>query len=153
VFQQKVACVESFGLKGGTVGWNEKPMADLVAEQLDGTDGRELATQFRIGGIGTVGQDKPNAIVAGRFLVIAEHADDAVGQVDGKAGKHAADFGVQGREGLEDKCMRGFLFCFGGGRHDCSGRTIADSVKIRLGGREIADAGLGKMRSCNPRAA
>jgi hypothetical protein len=95
--------VKGLGLKGGTVGWNEKPMADLVAEQFDRPDGRKLAAKFRIGGICAVGQDKPDAVVPGRFVVIAEHANDAVVQVHGKAGKHAPHLGVQRRKRLQDK--------------------------------------------------
>jgi len=144
VVQQKVACVESFALERVTVAWNEKPMANLVAEQHDRADGRKLAAKFRIGGIRTVRKDKPDAIIPGRFIVIPEHANDAVCQVDGKAGKHLLYFRVQLRERLQDKCMRRVLSSFGGVGHDYSGRAITDSVRIRLDWRESADAGRAK---------
>jgi hypothetical protein len=124
--EQEVAGVESFGLKGGAVAWDEKPMANLVAEQLDGSERRELAAKFRICGIGTVGKNEPDAIVSWRFQVIAEHADDAVGNVDGKTREHAADFGVERGERVEDKCVRWGLFSFSGARHDCSKWTITE---------------------------
>ena len=116
--EQKVAGVKGFGLKGGTVAWDEKPMADFVAEQFDRAEGRELAAQFFVSGIGVFGKNKPDAIVPGRFQVIAEHADDAVAQVNGEAGEHAAHFGVERGERVEDKWKGRGLFAFGGARHD-----------------------------------
>jgi hypothetical protein len=35
--------------------------------------------------------------------VFAEHEDEEVAGVDCEAGEHAADFGVEGREGVEDE--------------------------------------------------
>lgn len=130
--EQKVAGVKGFGLKGGTVAWDEKPMADFVAEQFDRAEGRELAAQFFVSGIGVFGKNKPDAIVPGRFQVIAEHADDAVVEVDGKTGEHAADFGVERGERIKNKCVRWSLFSFSGLRHDWSGWKIADLVRNRL---------------------
>ena len=137
--EQEVAGVESFGLKAWTVAWDEKPMANLVAEQLDGAERRELAAKFRICGIGAVGKNKPDTIVPWRFVVIAEHADDAVGNVDGKTREHAAYFGVERGERVEDKCVRWGLFSFGRARHDCSGWKIADLVRTGLGWRGVAE--------------
>ena len=137
VVQHQVAGVESFGLKGWTVAWDEKPVTNLVAEQFDGTDGRELAAKFWICGISAVGEHQPDTIIPGRFLVIAEHADDAVVEVDGKSGKHTAYFGVQRRDRIEDECVRRGLFSFGGARHDCSKRTITDWSGIRHCGCEL----------------
>lgn len=110
VFQEQVAGVESFVFKRRTVGWNEKPMANHAPEQLDGADGREVHAQFRICGIGSLGKHKPDAIVPGGFVVVAEHAHNAIVEVDGEARKHAAHFGVERGERFEDKCVRGFLF-------------------------------------------
>ena len=124
--EQEVAGVESFGLKGGAVAGEKKPMANLVAEQFDGAEGRELEAEFFVGGIGALRKNKPDSVVAGRFYVIAEHADDAVVEVDGKTGEHAADFGVERGERIKDKCVGRELFSFGGGRHGCSRRTITD---------------------------
>jgi hypothetical protein len=121
VFKQKVASVEGLDLKRGAVAWDEKPMANLVSEKFDGAERRELAAKLRICGIGTVGKNKPDAIVPGRFQVIAEHADDAVPEVYGKTGEHAAHFGVEWGERIKDKCVWWGLFSFGGVRHDCSG--------------------------------
>ena len=101
-------------------------MANLVAEQFDGAQRRELAAEFWVRGISAVGKNKPDAVVSRRFVVIPEHADDAVVQVDGKTGEHAADFGVERGERIKDKCVGRELFSFGGGRHGCSRRTITD---------------------------
>jgi len=76
--------VERLGLKCGTVAWNEKPMANLVSQKLDCTDGLEFTAELGIGGIGTVRKNQPDAIVPGRFVVIAEHTNDAVAQVNGE---------------------------------------------------------------------
>ena len=130
--EQEVAGVESFGLKGGAVAGEKKPMANLVAEQFDGAEGRELEAEFFVGGIGALRKNKPDAVVAGRFHVIAEHADDAVVEVDGKTGEHAADFGVERGERIKNKCVRWSLFSFSGLRHDWSGWKIADLVRNRL---------------------
>ena len=46
--QQQITCMESFRLKGGTVAWKEKPMANLIAKQPDGTDGSEFPEKFWI---------------------------------------------------------------------------------------------------------
>ena len=116
--EQEVAGVESFGLKGGAVAGEKKPMANLVAEQFDGAEGRELEAEFFVGGIGALRKNKPDAVVAGRFHVIAEHADDAVVEVDGKPGEHAAYFGVEWGERVKDEWVRWGLFSFGGLRHD-----------------------------------
>lgn len=85
VTQHEVAGAEGFGFEAGAVTGDEKPMADLVAEQLDGAEGREVAAEAGIGGGDGVGKHEPETVVAGRFGVVAEHADDAVAEVDGKA--------------------------------------------------------------------
>jgi len=115
--EQKVAGVASFGLKGETVARNKQPMANLVAEQFDGAERRELAAKFWVRWIGDLGKNKPDAIVSRRFVVIPEHADDTVVQVDGKTGEHAANFGVERGERVEDKWKGWGLFAFGGARH------------------------------------
>jgi hypothetical protein len=116
--EQEVAGVENFGLKGVTVAGDEKPMADLFAEQFDGAEGRELAVQFFVSGIDALGKNKPDAIIPGRFQVIAEHADDSVVEVDGKTGEHAAHLGVERGERVEDKWKGRGLFAIGRARHD-----------------------------------
>ena len=44
--------------------------------------------------------------------MVAEHEDEQVAGVDGEAGEHAADFGGEGRQGIEDE---GVGRLFGGG--------------------------------------
>jgi hypothetical protein len=82
--QQQIARMKGFYLKVRAVTRYEKPVADLITEELDRTDGREFAAELRICGIGALREDKPNAIVPGRFFMIAEHTYYAVSQVDGK---------------------------------------------------------------------
>src|SRR5450631_160985 len=51
---------------------------------------------------------KPNTIVPGRFVMISEHANEAVCQVHGKTGKHPSYLGIQRRK-LQDKCVAELL--------------------------------------------
>jgi hypothetical protein len=108
--QQQIAGVECLCLKARTVAWNEKPMADLIAQELNGTDGGEFPAKCWIFGISTLRKNKPNTIVPGRFLVIPEHTNNSVGQVHRKTAKHPAYLGVQRGERLQDEYVRGLLF-------------------------------------------
>lgn len=123
--EQQVAGMEGFGFEVGAVAGDEKPVADLVAQQLDGTEGREFAAEGSVGGAGGVGEDEPDAVVSRGLRVVAEHADDAVADVDGEAGEHAAHLGFQGRERFEDERMRGLRLCFRRADHQILG-TITD---------------------------
>jgi hypothetical protein len=96
--QQQITCMEGLHLKARTVTWNEKPMANLIAQQIDRTDRREFQAEIWIGGVGVVRKYKPNAIVSLRFPVIAQHTNDPVAKVNGETGKHPAYLGVQGRK-------------------------------------------------------
>ena len=49
--------------------------------------------------------------------MVAQHADDAVAQVNGEAGKHAPHLRVQWHKGFQNESVRSFLFRFGGIRH------------------------------------
>jgi hypothetical protein len=69
--QQKITCMEGFHLKARTVTRNEKPMANLITQQIDRTDRREFPAEIWICGVDTVRKNKPNAIVPGRFVVIS----------------------------------------------------------------------------------
>jgi hypothetical protein len=102
--------MKGFYLKVRAVTRDEKPVADLIAEELDSTDGREFAAELCICGIGALRKDKPNAIVPRRLLMIAEHTYYAVAQVDGKIGKHPTHLGIRRRERFQNKRVRGFLF-------------------------------------------
>jgi hypothetical protein len=110
--------MEGLFFEAGAVAWDEKPVADLLAQKLDGTEGREFSTELRVGGVGAIGKNEPKTVVLGRFGAVPEHADDAVTQVDSKTGKHPAHLGIQRRECLHDKCVRRLLFGFGGAKHD-----------------------------------
>ena len=114
--QQQIARAKGFYLKVWTVTRDEKPVADLITEELDRTDGREFAAELCICRIGALRKDKPNAIVPRRFLMIAEHTYYAVTQVDGKTGKHPTHLGIQWRERFHNKCVRGLLFDLAGWR-------------------------------------
>lgn len=115
--EEQIAGVEGFSFKVGAVAWNEQPMMNLVSQKLDGAEGRELTAEGWIGRIGDVGEDKPNAVVLGRFRVVAEHTNDPVAEVDGEAGEHATHLGLQGSERFEDEGIRGLLFGFRGAGH------------------------------------
>jgi hypothetical protein len=105
--QQQIAGTEGLAFKAGTVAGKEKPMTDLAAQQLDAAEGREFAAEVPICRIDALGKNEPDAIILGRFGMVSEHAHDAVAQVDGQAGEHAAHLGVQRRERLQDECVRG----------------------------------------------
>jgi hypothetical protein len=102
--------MKGFYLKVRAVTRDEKPVADLITEEIDRTDGWEFTAELCICGIGALRKDKPNAIVPGRFLTIAEHTYYAVAQVDGKTGKHPAHLGIRRRERFQNKRVRGLLF-------------------------------------------
>lgn len=136
--EQKIAGVEGLGFEGCAVGGNEKPVVDFAGEKLDGTERGELAAEGSIGGVGGFGEYEPKAIVAGRFGVVAQHADEAVAAIDSEAGKHATYFRVQGRERLADEGVGRFLFRLGGAGHGVYGedsrlgRTTRCCVGARL---------------------
>jgi hypothetical protein len=138
--QQQIARMKGFYLKVRAVTRDEKPVANLITEELDSTDGREFAAELCICGIGALRKDKPNAIVPRRFLMIAEHTYYAVAQVDGKTGKHPTHLGIQWRERFQNKRVRGLLFWFGGMAHDLFTQTITGSPIIRLGLCQIVKA-------------
>jgi hypothetical protein len=140
--QQQVTCMEDFFLEVGAVTGNEKPVADLVAQQINLAERREFPAELWIGRVGAVRENEPNAVVLRRFLVFAEHANDSVAHVDSKTGKHAAHLGFQRRELFEDKCVRRLLFEFGGARFDRAGHgdsrmddSIADLHATQSGWR------------------
>jgi hypothetical protein len=115
--QQQIAGMESLRLKAGTVAWKEEPMANLVAQQTDRTDRRELPAKIWICGVGPFRKNEPDTIVPGRFFVISQHTDNPVAQVHGETGKHPAYLGVQRRERFQDKCVRRPFSGFGRARH------------------------------------
>ncbi len=114
---EEIAGVEGFGFEGWTVGGNEKPVADFAGQKLDGAERGKFAAECSIGGVGGFRENEPKAVIARRFGVIAEHADDAVPAIDSESGKHAAHFGAQGRERIEDERVRRLLFRLGGAGH------------------------------------
>lgn len=71
-------------LEAGAVTRDQEPMADLISQELDRTDRRKFTAQLWIFGVRALRKNKPNAIVPRRFGMIAQHANDAVAQVDGK---------------------------------------------------------------------
>lgn len=80
--QQQIAGVKGLSFEGGAVAWNEKPVADLACQKLDGTERREFAAKGWISGVDGIRKNEPNAVVARRFGVIAEHTHNAVADVD-----------------------------------------------------------------------
>ena len=104
--QQQIGRVKGFCLEVRAVARDEKPVGDLIAEQLNRADGRKFAAEPWICGVGALRKNKPDAIVLGRFLMIAEHTYDLVAQVDGKTGKHPAHLGIRRRERFQNKRMR-----------------------------------------------
>ena len=69
--QQQIACVECLLLKTIAVAWNQKPVANLVTQQIDRTKGREFPAQLWICRVNAAGKNKPDSIVSWRLLVIA----------------------------------------------------------------------------------
>src|ERR1700744_1046563 len=109
--------MEGLPLKVRTVPWNDKPMTDLVTQQIDRSERRELLAQARVPRVGGFRKDKPNPIVPGRFLVFPQHATEPVAHIDRKTGKHAPHLGIQRCKRLQHKHVRRLLFWFGGAAH------------------------------------
>ena len=103
--EQEVAEVQGFGFEVGGVGGQDAPVADLAAEELDGSDGGEFAAEAFgvVGGVEYVGEDDPDAVVFARLRAVAQHADDFVADVDGESAEHGTDFGMEGIQGFEDE--------------------------------------------------
>jgi len=112
VAEEEVAGVEGFGLEGGAVGGDEEPVVDLVAEELDAAEGGKVSAEGGVVWRGGFGEDEPEAVVADRGGMVAEHEDEQVAGVDGEAGEHAADFGVKRGECVENEGV-GRLFRVG----------------------------------------
>ena len=108
--QEQIAHMKGFYLKVRAVTRDEKPVGNLIPEELDRADGRESSAELWICGVGALRKDKPNAIVPRRFLMIAEHTHYVVAQVDGKTGKHPTHLGIRRRERFQNKRVRGLLF-------------------------------------------
>src|SRR5579872_693853 len=87
--QQQIAGMQGFPLERGTVAWDQKPVPNLTAEQFNRAERRKLPPEAGVGRIGGFRQNKPDAVVLGRLLMIPEHADNPIAQVNGKAGEHA----------------------------------------------------------------
>lgn len=115
--QEEIAGVEGLGFECGAVGRNEKPVADLACEKLDGAERREFAAEASIGGVDGFREYEPDPVFARRFGVIAEHADEAVAAIDGEAGKHASHLRMQGRERIEGEGVGRLRFRLGGAGH------------------------------------
>lgn len=81
-------------------------MGDFVAQQFDAAERGKLPAEGGIGGVDCFCEDEPDAVVLRRFEAVAEHADDAVAEVDGESGEHGPDLGLEGREGVQNKSMR-----------------------------------------------
>jgi len=105
-------------------------MANLLSQELDRTERRELTVKLWIRRVRAVRKNQPKAVVPRGFGMIAEHANYTVAQIDAKTRKNATHLGVQGCERFHDECMRGFLFWFGGTRHGLYG--LSESVITRL---------------------
>jgi len=123
--------VESFGLKVGLSQGRRKPMRNLVAEQFDGAEGRDSRRSFLSAG-SAPSQEQARLRCRGRFYVIAEHADDAVVEVDGKTGELRRTSGSKRGERIKNKCVRWSLFSFSGLRMTGQDGKIADLVRNRL---------------------
>ena len=92
--QQQIARIKGFRPGVRPVTRNEKPLGDLIVEEPDRTEARELAAELWICPFGALRKNKPNALVPWRFLMVAEHTYDVVVEVDGKTGKHSAHLGI-----------------------------------------------------------
>jgi len=118
-------------------------MTDLAAKELDGAEGREFATEGWSFGIDGVGKYKPEAVVARGFEVNAEHANQMVGEVDGKAREHAPHFGAEGHERVDDERVGRSHFWFGGAGHGFYGLSDEMGLRLLVGhGRRDLSAGL-----------
>ena len=118
-------------LEARAVAWDEKPVSDLVAQQLNPADRREFAPELWISGVGALRKDKPDSIVPRRFLVIAEHNHDAVAYVHAKTGKHPANFGLQRHERFQHKRVRCPLSWLGGTTHDTDHNRLGAGCPLK----------------------
>jgi hypothetical protein len=109
---------------------DEEPMADLISQELDGTDGGKFPAKLRISWVRALRENKPDAVVPRRLEMISQHANDAVVQVDGKTRKHETHLGVQGPERFHNERVRSLPFWFGRTRHGLSERTITDGPPL-----------------------
>ena len=115
--QQQITRMKGLFLEGGTVARNEEPVADLAAQHLNLSDRREFSAEGRIGRASGVRENEPDAVVPGRFEMVAQHEDDAVSAVDGKSGEHPTHVGVKRPERFEDEWKGRLLLDLRRARH------------------------------------
>jgi hypothetical protein len=106
--------MECLHLEVGAVTWNKKPVAYLFAKQIDSSDRREFAPEFRIFRIDSLRDNKPDTVVARRFLMISKHTKEPIPRVNRKPRKHPAHLRIQGRERFQHKSVRELLSRSGG---------------------------------------
>jgi hypothetical protein len=106
VAQQQIARMQRLLFKIRTVTGNDKPMPDLVSEQFNSTERRELPAESLIGWIGGFRKNEPDAIVSGGLGSISQHQDEPVAQVDCETGEHPAHLRVEGRKRLHNERIR-----------------------------------------------
>jgi len=109
VVKQTIAGVKGFLLETWAVTWKEHPVGDFLAQQFYAMKRGALAAEGRIGWVDGFGEDEPDAIVLRRFGVVAQHPDDAVGEINSITGKHGPNLGFEGRERVENKSVRRLL--------------------------------------------
>ena len=81
---QEIAGVKSLRFERRAVAWNEQPVADLACQKLDRTERRKFAAEGCICRVDGLRKNEPHAVIARRFGVIAEHAHNAVAEVNGE---------------------------------------------------------------------
>lgn len=97
MFEEKLAGMQGFGLKGRAVGRYEPPMSNLAGQQVDETERREIPSDRRVAQIGGLGEDEPDAVVFRVLRAIAKHEHDLVADIDGETRKHGPYFGLERR--------------------------------------------------------
>ena len=86
--------MKSFGFETGTVAGNEKPMANLIAQQLDSAERWEFALESRVCRVRALRQNEPNAIILWRSGMVPEHEHDPIPDIDREPGEHPAHLGI-----------------------------------------------------------
>lgn len=78
-------------------------MGDLAAEKVDETERWKVSVDSRVGEIGCLRKDEPDAVVFRLFLTVTQHEHDLLPNIYSETGKHGPDFGREWTEGFDDK--------------------------------------------------
>lgn len=103
VLEQKLAGVHGFRLEGRAVGRDEPPVGDLATQQFDESNRREVFADFRVGEIGGLRKNEPDAVVFWLFWTVTQHERDLLSEIDGEPRKHGSHFGLERSKSFDDE--------------------------------------------------